>query len=59
LRADYRIAIVMRYVLDYTPAEIAEVLALPAPTVRTRVRRALIELRAQLQPEEVGNERAS
>jgi DNA-directed RNA polymerase specialized sigma24 family protein len=35
----------MRYVLDYTPAEIAEVLEIPPATVRTRLRRALIELR--------------
>jgi RNA polymerase sigma-70 factor (ECF subfamily) len=45
LRPSYRIIIAMRYVLDYTPAEIAEVLEIPPATVRTRLRRALIELR--------------
>jgi RNA polymerase sigma-70 factor (ECF subfamily) len=55
LRPDYRFVVVLRHVLDYTPAEIAEVLAIPGPTVRTRLRRALIELREALQPKEAAN----
>lgn len=58
LRPDYRFVVVLRHVLDYTPAEIADVLEIPAPTVRTRLRRALIELREALQPEEAANELA-
>jgi RNA polymerase sigma-70 factor, ECF subfamily len=58
LRPAYRIVVVMRHVLDYTPAEIAAALEIPAATVRTRLRRALIELREALQPEEATSERA-
>jgi RNA polymerase sigma-70 factor, ECF subfamily len=56
LRPDYRIVVVMRHVLDYAPAEIAEVLAIPAATVRTRLRRALIEIRQTLQRKEASSE---
>jgi RNA polymerase sigma-70 factor (ECF subfamily) len=52
LRPEYRIAIVLRYVLDYTPAEIGQALDVPAPTVRTRLRRALGELRRAIEREE-------
>lgn len=55
LRPDYRLVVVLRHVLDYTPAEIAEILEIPAPTVRTRLRRALIELRDDLQSKEAAN----
>jgi RNA polymerase sigma-70 factor, ECF subfamily len=51
LRPEYRVAIVLRYVLDYTPAEIGQVLDVPAPTVRTRLRRALSELRRAIERE--------
>jgi RNA polymerase sigma-70 factor, ECF subfamily len=51
LRPEYRIAIVLRYVLDYTPAEIGQALDVPAPTVRTRLRRALGELRRAIERE--------
>jgi RNA polymerase sigma-70 factor (ECF subfamily) len=33
--------VVLRYVLDYTPGEIAEVLGLPRGTVNSRLRRGL------------------
>ena len=52
LRPEYRIGIVLRYVLDYTPAEIGRALDVPAPTVRTRLRRALGELRRAIEREE-------
>jgi RNA polymerase sigma-70 factor (ECF subfamily) len=52
LRPEYRIAIVLRYVLDYTPTEIGQALDVPAPTVRTRLRRALSELRCAIEREE-------
>lgn len=40
-----RSAIVLRYLLDYSPQEIAEISGIPASTVRSHVRRGLIELR--------------
>ena len=43
--------IVLRYLLDYTPGEIAEMLDLPRGTVNSRLRRGL-ELAAAL--EELG-----
>lgn len=55
LRPDYRLVVVLRHVLDYTPAEIAATLEIPAPTVRTRLRRALIELRDDLETKEAVN----
>jgi RNA polymerase sigma-70 factor (ECF subfamily) len=55
LRPDYRFVVVLRHVLDYTPAEIAAILEIPAPTVRTRLRRALTELREELQTKEAVN----
>lgn len=58
LRPQYRLIVVARFVLDYEPAEIAELLAIPGPTVRTQLRRALTELRESIQREEVPNERA-
>jgi RNA polymerase sigma-70 factor, ECF subfamily len=38
----------MRYVLEYTPGEIARALELPRGTVNSRLRRALDALDAQL-----------
>jgi RNA polymerase sigma-70 factor (ECF subfamily) len=52
LRPEYRLVIVLRYVLDYTPAEIGQALDVPAPTVRTHLRRALSELRRAIEREE-------
>jgi len=40
-----RSAVVLRYLLDCTPSEIAEISDIPASTVRSHVRRGLIELR--------------
>lgn len=53
LPPDRRAVIVLRYVLDFTPGEIARALDLPRGTVNSRLRRGLDSLRAQL-PEEEG-----
>lgn len=48
LDAERRAAIVMRYLLDYTPGEIADLLDLPRGTVNSRLRRGLDELALEL-----------
>ena len=52
LPADQRAVIVLRYLLDYTPGEIARMLELPRGTVNSRLRRALDRLSAELGEEE-------
>jgi RNA polymerase sigma-70 factor (ECF subfamily) len=49
LDLDRRAAIVMRYLLDYTPGEIAELLEVPRGTVNSRLRRGLDELAGELE----------
>jgi len=49
LAPEHRAVIVLRYLLDYTPGEIAELLALPRGTVNSRLRRGLDRLEAALQ----------
>jgi RNA polymerase sigma factor (sigma-70 family) len=44
LSAEHRAVVVLRYLLDYTPAEIAKALNLPRGTVNSRLRRALDRL---------------
>src|SRR5438876_11584308 len=44
LGAEHRAVIVLRYLLDYTPGEIAELLDLPRGTVNSRLRRGLDRL---------------
>jgi RNA polymerase sigma-70 factor (ECF subfamily) len=44
LSPDQRAVIVLRYLLEHTPGEIAEMLDLPRGTVNSRLRRALDEL---------------
>ena len=51
LPVDQRAVVVLRYVLDYTPGEIAEMLELPRGTVNSRLRRGLDELAGKLQEE--------
>ena len=46
LSVDRRAVVVMRYLLEYTPAEIAAALDLPTGTVNSRLRRALDQLGA-------------
>lgn len=47
LSAERRAVVVMRYLLDYTPSEIAAALELPTGTVNSRLRRALDQLGAE------------
>jgi RNA polymerase sigma-70 factor, ECF subfamily len=52
LSPDHRAVIVLRYLLEYTPGEIASMLGLPRGTVNSRLRRGLDALQA-----DVGKER--
>jgi RNA polymerase sigma-70 factor (ECF subfamily) len=49
LSPDHRAVIVLRYLLEYTPGEIAELLELPRGTVNSRLRRGLDELKGRLE----------
>ena len=48
LSPEHRGVIVLRYVLEYTPGEIAELLDLPRGTVNSRLRRGLDQLAGRL-----------
>ena len=48
LAPDHRAVVVLRYVLDYSPGEIAELLELPRGTVNSRLRRGLDALKDRL-----------
>ena len=48
LSPEHRAVIVMRYVLEFTPGEIAEALDLPRGTVNSRLRRGLDSLAEEL-----------
>jgi RNA polymerase sigma-70 factor (ECF subfamily) len=48
LAPEHRAVIVLRYLLDYTPGEIAELLELPRGTVNSRLRRGLDRLEESL-----------
>ena len=48
LAPEHRAVIVLRYVLEYTPGEIAEMLELPRGTVNSRLRRGLDSLAEEL-----------
>ena len=52
LEPDHRAVVVLRYVLEYTPGEIASMLDLPRGTVNSRLRRALDRLRPAVTEEE-------
>jgi RNA polymerase sigma-70 factor (ECF subfamily) len=52
LSPEHRAVIVLRYVLEYTPGEIGEMLGLPRGTVNSRMRRALDRLRPLIEAEE-------
>jgi RNA polymerase sigma-70 factor (ECF subfamily) len=47
LGAEQRAVVVLRYLLEYTPGEIAELLNLPRGTVNSRLRRGLDRLREE------------
>jgi RNA polymerase sigma-70 factor, ECF subfamily len=49
LSAEHRAVIVLRYLLEYTPGEIAELLDLPRGTVNSRLRRGLDQLKGRLE----------
>jgi RNA polymerase sigma-70 factor, ECF subfamily len=51
LSPEHRAVVVLRYVLDHTPGEIAEMLELPRGTVNSRLRRALDRLRPAIEEE--------
>jgi RNA polymerase sigma-70 factor (ECF subfamily) len=51
LTPEHRAVVVLRYVLEYTPGEIARMLDLPRGTVNSRLRRGLDALEATLTPE--------
>jgi RNA polymerase sigma-70 factor (ECF subfamily) len=53
LSAEHRAVVVLRYVLEYTPGEIARVLELPRGTVNSRLRRALDVLGERLEETEL------
>jgi RNA polymerase sigma-70 factor (ECF subfamily) len=52
LSPDHRAVVVLRYVLDYSPGEIAVMLDLPRGTVNSRLRRGLDALQSHLVKEE-------
>jgi RNA polymerase sigma-70 factor (ECF subfamily) len=51
LSPEHRAVVVLRYLLDYTPGEIARMLDLPRGTVNSRLRRGLDALRGDLAEE--------
>ena len=51
LNPEHRAVIVLRYLLEYTPGEIADLLDLPRGTVNSRLRRGLDRLEAILDKE--------
>lgn len=53
LPVEQRTVVVMRYVLEYTPGEIARALKLPRGTVNSRLRRGLDVLESQLRDGEL------
>jgi RNA polymerase sigma-70 factor (ECF subfamily) len=52
LSPDHRAVIVLRYVLEYSPGEIARMLELPRGTVNSRLRRGLDALQGVVEVEE-------
>jgi RNA polymerase sigma-70 factor, ECF subfamily len=52
LSPEHRAVIVLRYLLEYTPGEIAELLELPRGTVNSRLRRGLDQLGGRLDESE-------
>jgi RNA polymerase sigma-70 factor (ECF subfamily) len=51
LSPEHRAVIVLRYLLEYTPGEIAELLDLPRGTVNSRLRRGLDRLQGRVEEE--------
>jgi RNA polymerase sigma-70 factor, ECF subfamily len=53
LPSDLRIVVVLRYYAGLDATEIGEVLSIPAGTVRSRLHRALLQMRERLQPSDL------
>src|SRR5436305_96367 len=53
LSPEHRAVVVMRYVLEYTPGEIARALELPRGTINSRLRRGLDALETRLREAEL------
>jgi RNA polymerase sigma-70 factor (ECF subfamily) len=51
LTPEHRAVIVLRYLLEYTPGEIADLLDLPRGTVNSRLRRGLDRLQSRVEEE--------
>jgi RNA polymerase sigma-70 factor (ECF subfamily) len=51
LSPDHRAVVVLRYLLDYSPGEIARMLGLPRGTVNSRLRRGLDALQGGVERE--------
>ena len=49
LSPEHRAAIVLRYVAGYGPKQIGQILGVPTGTVGSRLRRALDQLRSELE----------
>jgi RNA polymerase sigma-70 factor (ECF subfamily) len=49
LTPEHRAVVVLRYVLEYSPGEIGEILGLPRGTVNSRLRRGLDQLRPAIE----------
>ena len=47
LPPEHRAVVVLRYVLEYTPGEIAELLDMPRGTVNSRLRRGLDRMKEE------------
>jgi RNA polymerase sigma-70 factor (ECF subfamily) len=54
LSPEHRAVIVLRYLLEYSPGEIAKALELPRGTVNSRLRRGLDALESRLKEVELG-----
>ena len=55
LGPEHRAVVVLRYVLEYTPGEIGEILGVPRGTVNSRLRRGLDRLRPAIEAAEAGS----
>ena len=55
LGPEHRAVVVLRYVLEYTPGEIGEMLGLPRGTVNSRLRRGLDRLRPAIEEATAGS----
>lgn len=52
LAPEWRAVVVLRYGLDYSLAEVADLLDVPLGTVQSRLHRALADLRSHFEPDD-------